>query len=88
MKDLKLAIGEGKARKETISTESNLPREKSSETFGGLMKQINEIFEDTAISNEDKANVFESIRRYTVSYEQVQRESLANCPAGFSSSPT
>lgn len=87
-RDLKLATGEGQGLKGMTAVGSSVPREKTSETFGGLIEQINKIFEGTGISDEDRVNVFESILRHALSHEQLQREAVANGPADFSTSPT
>ncbi len=86
--DLKLAAGEGKGLKGITDAGSGVPREKTSETFGGLIEQINKIFEGTGVSDEDRVNVFESILRHALSHEQLQREAVANGPSDFSTSPT
>lgn len=87
-RDLKLVDGEGKGLKGITAVGSGIVREKTLGTFGGLIEQINKLFEGTGISDEDQLNVFESVLRHAESHEQLQREAVANGPLDFSSSPT
>lgn len=53
------------------AADSGVVRETTLPTFDGQIKQINELFEDTGISDDDKINAVESIMRtpnHTSSY--------------------